>query len=100
MTVLVDHEAEVVRPYELLDPADVLHIVLQSRLYERPLELEAWIDARIIGQPLKQIADRLGVTHQCVSLRARTAERLIAAALGLQPGKALPQPEVDESLVA
>lgn len=89
------------RGYEELDPVDILDTVLRCRLYEHPLDLEAWIDSRIIGMPLNDIAAQaprrhgkpeLGVTRQCVSLRARNCERAIAAKLGL---KAHPQPQLD-----
>ncbi len=91
------------RGYPELDPADILDTVLRCRLYAHPLDLEAWIDSRIIGLPLDAIAARaprrlgrpeLGVTRQCVSLRARNCERAIAAALGLHPN---PQPQVEDA---
>lgn len=71
------------RQYDLLDPVDIIDTILRAHLYDRPLELETWVDSRIVGVTLDEIARRDGVTRQMASLRARKAEHRIAQALGL-----------------
>ena len=60
-------------PYGL-DGADLLPYIIAARLHEQPHDLETFVDSRLVGLTLQQIARRDHISRQAASLRAQRAE--------------------------
>lgn len=62
------------------DP-EIAYVVMLALASTPPLAREAWVDLRLAGIPLAEIASREGLTPQAVSLRVQAAERALRAYL-------------------
>ena len=61
-------------PYDGLDGADLLPYIIAAGLHEQPRDLETFVDSRLVGLTLQQIARRDHISRSAAALRAQRAE--------------------------